>query len=149
MTQSRFTVSTLWHPLTGHVQDRISQFEVLNTTNRSRPSEESQKMRDYFSSHDSSRYQPFSYAPLTESSTTVTSKVSGQQENLHHMSAWFYVNVTEKNSSTIEGLLARELWAYGNVVYLMYEFIYRVYSPTASLPFSCEIAVFQRKFDTF
>ncbi|WKY14873.1 hypothetical protein Q1695_000409 [Nippostrongylus brasiliensis] len=57
-----------------YAKDRINQFDALNTANRPRPSQESQKMRDYFATYESSRFQPFSYAPLTESSTTATTK---------------------------------------------------------------------------
>ncbi|KAK6030721.1 hypothetical protein OSTOST_03138, partial [Ostertagia ostertagi] len=59
-----------------YAKDRISQFDALNTTNRpkAKQSEETHQMKDYFDRRDSPRFQPFSYAPLTESSTTATTK---------------------------------------------------------------------------
>uniref|UniRef100_A0A7I4Z5A5 IRG-type G domain-containing protein n=1 Tax=Haemonchus contortus TaxID=6289 RepID=A0A7I4Z5A5_HAECO len=59
-----------------YAKDRISQFDGLSTTNRpkSKQNEETHQMKDFFARRDSSRFQPYSYAPLTESSTTATTK---------------------------------------------------------------------------
>ncbi|VDM62009.1 unnamed protein product [Angiostrongylus costaricensis] len=54
-----------------HAKDCISQFDALNTTDRPKVTKESQAMRNFLF-HE--RTQPFSYAPLTESSTTATTK---------------------------------------------------------------------------
>ncbi|XGW33280.1 hypothetical protein V3C99_017611 [Haemonchus contortus] len=57
-----------------YAKDRISQFDGLSTTNRpkSKQNEETHQMKDFFARRDSSRFQPYSYAPLTESSTATT-----------------------------------------------------------------------------
>uniref|UniRef100_A0A1I7XCE5 IRG-type G domain-containing protein n=1 Tax=Heterorhabditis bacteriophora TaxID=37862 RepID=A0A1I7XCE5_HETBA len=63
-----------------YAKDRIAQFEALNTTERAKEgspkdhnSKDYQSIKDYSTSRETKRFQPFSYTPLTESST-LTSK---------------------------------------------------------------------------